>query len=178
MNLHDEFFAICDELEAGVTNKRRINRFLEWTRKKTYSKTYSLYRLRTTEGVEVDPIKDAIVVQLALVAAGKHNAIESAALLRKRFALLDAPIVDDTQAQEQDAVERVRKIVNKVSRIKRLTQPEKGAEIARQVESEPGLWQAYRTAHKVKLDAVEHFTRLVQAIDSPRGAPNWLKTKT
>ena len=171
MNLHDEFNGICDELEAGVVNRKRINVFLRWTMKQPFS----LYRRRFAECVEINPVKDAIGVRLSGLANGKKfDAVESASLLRKQFALLDAPVVDDELEQTQDAVEAVRKIVNKVHSLKRPSQQAKGKKIADQVGSE--LWQSYRAARKVKTDdAVKHFTRLVQDCDGAKGVPQWLK---
>lgn len=171
MNLHEEFFGICDELEAGVVNSARIGRFLDWTRTQ---KSYSLYRRRNAKGVEVDPIKDAIVVRLASVAAGKQSAIESASLLRKQFALLNAPAVDD-QDNELDSIAFVRVIVNKVRKMK-LSQSEKGAKIASQVDDE--LFVKYITSRGLKTKVEEkasHFTRLVKDCDGAKGVPQWLK---
>ena len=172
MNLHDEFNGICDELEAGVVNRKRINVFLRWTQEQGYS----LYRRRLTSGLEtINPVKDAIVVRLSGLANGKKfDAIESSALLRKQFSLLDAPVVDDELEQSQDAIEAVRKIVNKVRILKRPSQQAKGKKIADQVGSE--LWQSYRAARKLKNDdAVEHFTRLIKDCVDPKGVPKWLK---
>lgn len=92
MNLHDEFFGICAELEAGVVNRKRINQFLRWT----IEQEYSLYRRRFEDVVEIDVVKDAIVKRLSGLANGKKfDAVESATLLRKQFALLNPPVVDD-----------------------------------------------------------------------------------
>ena len=171
MNLHDEFNGICDELEAGVVNRKRIDLFLRWT----FKQPYSLYRRRFAESVENNPVKDAIVVRLSqLISTDKYDAVDSAVLLRKQFALLNAPVVDDELEQSQDAVEAVRKIVNKVRSLKRPSQQEKGKKIADQVGNE--LWQSYRAARNVKIDdAVKHFTRLVQDCDGSKGVPQWLK---
>jgi hypothetical protein len=171
VNLHDEFNGICDELEAGVVNRKRINVFLRWTQEQGYS----LYRRRFADSVEINPVKDAIVVRLSGLANGKKfDAVESASLLRKQFALLNAPVVDDELEQSQDAIEAVRKIVNKVRILKRPSQQEKGKKIAEQVGEE--LWQSYRAARKLKNDdAVEHFTRLIKDCAVPKGVPQWLK---
>ncbi len=171
MNLHDEFNGICDELEAGVVNRKRINVFLRWTMKQPYS----LYRRRDGESVEINPVKDAIVVRLSqLVSNDKYDAVESSTLLRKQFTLLDAPVVDDENQQAQDAVEAVRKIVNKILKLKRSTQPKMGEKIASEVDDD--LWNTFSSVRRITKTKIDYFTTLVRDCKNhERGVPKWLK---
>jgi len=78
-------------LEAGVLDKKRISEFLRAQLNRSVDE-YSLYRRRYQEMLEINPTKDAIVMQLRRLATSKsiseQDMIGAHASLRKKFALL------------------------------------------------------------------------------------------